>query len=237
MIFAKSLLAATMLAASLPASAQGLPQGFVRLRDVAPTIVQDMRYAGFDNFTRQPVPGYQAPACILTERAARALVMVQEKLQQQGRTLVVHDCYRPERAVAHFVRWVGQGGGTDRKWYPETRRSHLIAKGYVGRRSAHARGSTVDLSIAGSNPASSLGSSGCGASLPASLDFGTGFDCFDEKSRTESRAVGDEARANRRLLVGLMRQAGFRNYAGEWWHFTLADEPFRRGFDFPVTER
>ncbi|WP_348628543.1 M15 family metallopeptidase [Mesorhizobium sp. WSM3882] len=32
------------------------------------------------------------------------------------------------------------------------------------------------------------------------------------------------------------RAAGFRNYAREWWHFTLADEPFpKQRFDFPVT--
>ncbi|TIT94355.1 MAG: hypothetical protein E5W43_26545, partial [Mesorhizobium sp.] len=35
---------------------------------------------------------------------------------------------------------------------------------------------------------------------------------------------------------GAMRAAGFRNYAREWWHFTLADEPFpKQRFDFPVT--
>ncbi|MFA6206819.1 MAG: peptidase M15, partial [Methylocystis sp.] len=39
------------------------PPGFTRLADVAPTIVQEMRYAGADNFTGAPVPGYDAPQC------------------------------------------------------------------------------------------------------------------------------------------------------------------------------
>jgi D-alanyl-D-alanine dipeptidase len=217
------------------ARADALPQGFVRLSGIAPSIVQDMRYAGYDNFTRSPVPGYQAASCILTEPAAKALARVQQRIEASGRTLVVHDCYRPRRAVASFVRWVGRGGGTDRKWYPETPRGDLISKGYIGRNSAHSRGSTVDVSIARREAPAGAGATGCGAKLPASLDFGTGFDCFDEKSRTASKAVPAEAQANRRLLVELMRNEGFRNYAGEWWHFTLANEPFpRQGFDFAV---
>jgi D-alanyl-D-alanine dipeptidase len=32
-----------------------------------------------------------------------------------------------------------------------------------------------------------------------------------------------------------MSRHGFRNYAKEWWHFTLRDEPYRSTyFDFPV---
>jgi D-alanyl-D-alanine dipeptidase len=43
--------------ASLPASAAEMPADFVYLRDIDPTIQQDMRYAGADNFTARPVPG------------------------------------------------------------------------------------------------------------------------------------------------------------------------------------
>ena len=76
---------------------------------------------------------------------------------------------------------------------------------------------------------------GCGADDVATLDFGTGFDCFDPKSATATTAVGKNARSNRRRLVALMRDANFRNYAAEWWHFTLQNEPFSsRRFDFPV---
>ncbi|TJX32362.1 MAG: D-alanyl-D-alanine dipeptidase, partial [Mesorhizobium sp.] len=47
---------------------------------------------------------------------------------------------------------------------------------------------------------------------------------------------GTEAAANRKLLVDAMGAGGFRNYAREWWHFTLDQEPFQKQrFDFPVT--
>ena len=35
----------------------GLPRGFVYLRDVDPTILQDIRYAGSHNFVGRPIKG------------------------------------------------------------------------------------------------------------------------------------------------------------------------------------
>ena len=42
-----------------------LPAGFSKLKDVAPNIIQDMRYYGSHNFTGNPVPGYKIPECWL----------------------------------------------------------------------------------------------------------------------------------------------------------------------------
>ena len=56
-----------------PALGAQLPPGFVYLRDVAPDVLQDMRYAGLDNFTGRKVPGYDAPQCILRREVAEAL--------------------------------------------------------------------------------------------------------------------------------------------------------------------
>ena len=47
-----------------------MPGDFVALRDVEPSILQEMRYATPHNFTGAPVVGYLAPACILTRPAA-----------------------------------------------------------------------------------------------------------------------------------------------------------------------
>ena len=43
-----------------PARAQTLPGGFAFLRDIDPSILQDIRYAGSNNFTGRPLPGYEA---------------------------------------------------------------------------------------------------------------------------------------------------------------------------------
>ncbi len=49
-----------IIACSVPAHAQALPGGFVFLRDVDPTIIQDIRYAGSNNFVGRPLRGYEA---------------------------------------------------------------------------------------------------------------------------------------------------------------------------------
>jgi len=42
-------------------------------------------------------------------------------------------------------------------------------------------------------------------------------------------------RINRLLLKTLLEKQGFKNYAKEWWHFTLRDEPFPQTyFDFVI---
>ena len=70
--------------AAAPCKAEEMPKDFVYLRDVDPTIQQDMRYAGADNFTGRPVPGYDAPECVLVRQAAEALKAVQAELKAEG---------------------------------------------------------------------------------------------------------------------------------------------------------
>jgi zinc D-Ala-D-Ala dipeptidase len=95
-----------MLLLPAPALAgSALPRGFVYLRDVDPTIVQDIRYAGSHNFVGRPIRGYLAAECILSAAAANALKAVQRMLAEKKLSLIVWDCYRPKRAVDDFFRW------------------------------------------------------------------------------------------------------------------------------------
>src|SRR4051812_4397769 len=57
-----------LLIAATPCAAEDMATGFVYLRDVDPTILQDMRYAGPGNFTGHAVPGYDAPECVLVRK-------------------------------------------------------------------------------------------------------------------------------------------------------------------------
>jgi D-alanyl-D-alanine dipeptidase len=221
---------------SLPAHAADLPPGFVRLAAVDPTIRQDIRYAGSANFLGRPAKGYEAAACILTEAAAKALALAQKNVTTEGLTLVVFDCYRPIRAVADFVAWTGQDGPPDPRWHPNVRRGDLIAEGYIGEHSSHSRGSTVDVALASAD-GDAAPEPDCGAERAGTLDFATGFDCFDRRSYTAHSPLPLVAAGNRNRLLAAMRQAGFRNYSHEWWHFTLKAEPHKeQRFDFPVTD-
>jgi len=238
-----------LIAMSLPAQAlagSSLPKGFVHLRDIDPTIVQDIRYAGSHNFGR-PIRGYLAAECILSVAAANALETVQRRLAEKKLSLIVWDCYRPKRAVDDFLQWSRDPTHAEMKaeFYPRTDKEKLFALGYLARRSAHSRGSTVDLGIVPS------GSSSAPPPDPQSLkactspkgeryedgtiDFGTGYDCLDVLGNTSNALVGGTARRNRQTLKSYMQAAGFRPYAREWWHFELINEPFTRdGFDFEV---
>jgi len=223
---------------SLRAEAGDLPRGFVYLRDIVPDITQDMRYATRSNFMRKRLPGYGAGECVLTEAAAKALGKVQSAAVRENYTLVVFDCYRPQGAVDAMVSWVARGKGTDPDYFPNVPRSELIRQGYIGAKSSHARGSTVDVALDLLTDHAAAEKQVCSRRDRGTLDFGTPFDCFDPASKTASQAVSDAAQTYRKTLVDLMRKGGFKNYPGEWWHFTLQGEPFpNRSFDFAITPR
>jgi D-alanyl-D-alanine dipeptidase len=231
--------------------AQSLPTGFVYLRDVDASIVQDIRYAGAHNFVGRPIAGYEAGECVLTGKAARALGVVQAALATRQLSLIVWDCYRPARAVADFWRW-SLNAADDRmrpEFYPRIDKSRLFALGYIAKRSGHSRGSTVDLGIAPAGLTAAPAYDPTAAPRPClapagrrvdegAVDLGTSYDCMDAFAATDHQAVGKTAIENRRLLQTLMVRAGFAPYAKEWWHFQLGNEPFPgQVFDFPIKAR
>ena len=98
--------------ASAAAQAPKLPAGFVYLRDIDPSIIQDMRYAGANNFVSRPLKGYQAAECVVKREVGALLKSVQEELALQNLSLKMFDCYRPARAVADMVAWSRDGRET-----------------------------------------------------------------------------------------------------------------------------
>jgi D-alanyl-D-alanine dipeptidase len=220
-----------------------LPRGFVYLRDVAPEIRQDIRYATSRNFTGRPVAGYEAAECVLTRQTAFALRKVQERMPPM-RALKVYDCYRPERAVADFLAWAhdSREQRTKPDYYPTVDKARLFELGYISRGSLHSRGTAVDVTIVdlGDDPSGyPIATGECFRPYDQrahdnSLDFGTGYDCFHPLSATGSRAISDTARQNRNLLVYEMSLAGFENYHREWWHFDYREEPSKTAFDFTI---
>jgi len=237
---------ATLLMPAAACAGSPLPKGFVYLREVDPTIVQDIRYAGSHNFVGRPIKGYLAAECILSEPAATALKAVQGKLAAKDLSLIVWDCYRPKRAVDDFLQWSRDPARIEMKaeFYPHTDKQSLFALGYLAVRSAHSHGSTVDLGIVPSSfsfapqPGALPPLRPCTAPdrfVDGTIDFGTGYDCLDVLATTPNPRVGAVASANRQMLKSAMRDAGFRPYFREWWHFELANEPFHNGFDFEIT--
>jgi zinc D-Ala-D-Ala dipeptidase len=230
-----------------------LPELLVYLRDIDPSILQDMRYAGPDNFTGRRVPGYEAGECVLLREAAEALARVQQALLPRGLSLKVYDCYRPRRAVRAFVDWVegAAGAPADRllkRFHPNIDRRQLIADGYVATVSHHSRGDAVDLTLVELPPKPTAPFSSQAAYGPCTgpvrdrapdnaVDMGTGFDCFDRLSHTTAADITAAQARWRRTLVEAMAREGFRNYRKEWWHFTFAPARAARSFNAPILPR
>jgi D-alanyl-D-alanine dipeptidase len=245
--FASILLTAMELAG--PARAQSLPAGFTFLRDIDPSILQDIRYAGSNNFVGRPLAGYGAAECVVKREVGLALQRVQAALAPQRLSLKMLDCYRPARAVHDMVLWAQNGRETpaERRYNPAFSKKDLFRLGYIAEHSGHSTGAAIDLTLADlradNSGAFDPGKAYADCTAPAaarvpegSVDMGTGYDCSDPKAHTAANAITPSQRRWRNLLVAAMTKQGFVNYAKEWWHFSLpgAGGP---AYDFPITAR
>lgn len=199
-------------------------EGLVQIHEAIPDIAYDIRYYSTDNFVGARIDGYLKPTAYISREAAKALKEVQTELNSEGLGLKVFDAYRPQKAVDHFVRWGEVVGDTltKAKYYPEINKVRVFKLGYVARRSGHTRGSTIDLTI-------------INLVTKEELDMGSPWDFFGPISHHDTGLVGEFHTANRNKLRTLMLKHGFKEYANEWWHYTLKDEPYPDTyFDFDI---
>lgn len=197
---------------------------FVLLTDAVPDAILEIRYYGTYNFVGTRIDGYEAPIAMLTKKAAKALKAVSDDVMAQGYRLKIYDAYRPQKAVDHFVRWAADVADTTMKYcfYPNLDKSVLFEQDYIMAKSGHTRGSTVDLTL-------------FDMATGKELDMGGTFDWFGEESHPDYRGITDEQYAHRMILRTAMLSHGFKPLDSEWWHFTLADEPYPDTyFTFPL---
>lgn len=230
------ILAALLLAMSCRSQAvqkEYDPTDFVLVSDVIPDVILEIRYHSTFNFIGDRIPGYDEPIAVLTRRAADSLKAVSDELLQRGYRLKIYDAYRPQCAVDYFMAWA-QDVSDDRMrefFYPELEKAVIVPRGYVAERSSHTRGSTVDLTL-------------FDMATQKDVDMGCTFDYFGRASHPDvqpGEAIGayppiNEAQwHNRMILQEAMVRHGFNIYDCEWWHFTLADEPYPDTyFRFPL---
>ena len=200
--------------------------GFVLLSDHIPSIVQEIRYFSTYNFIGDRIDGYEEPVALLTIEAARALKAVANEMNVQGYRLKIFDAYRPAIAVKHFILWGIEDQDVRMKpyFYPDVEKQDLFSKGYIAKKSSHSRGSTVDLTLLDMRTGKEV-------------DMGSQFDWFGIESHPDYRGITEEQYDNRMFLRKAMIRNGFTPIDCEWWHFTLADEPYPdMYFSFPVSK-
>lgn len=220
-------LSALFLATSSTAAlASDVPADFNDVSQLSADIQVHMAYLGSNNFVGAPVDGYKANKCYLQQNAAKALVKVQQAAMANGYSLWIWDCYRPQRAVDHFMRWAADLADTSTKaeFYPNLAKDTLVG-GYIAEKSGHSRGSTVDLTLARQNAS--------GQWQP--IDMGSPFDLFDPISNVGAAGITKQQQEHRQLLESLMLSAGFKVYNMEWWHFTHQPPVYaEQYFDFVI---
>ena len=201
-------------------------ENFVAITDVVPDVILEIRYYSTYNFVGERIDGYEQPVALLTKQAADSLKVVSDELRKHGYRLKIWDSYRPQRAVNHFIRWAEDLNDTAMKriFYPMVDKSLLFEQNYIMARSGHSRGSTVDLTLVDEQTGKEL-------------DMGSMFDWFGTESHPDYMDLTSTQLANRLVLRHAMLSHGFKPIDSEWWHFTLAEEPFPDTyFDFPVRD-
>lgn len=203
------------------------PSQFVEIAEAVPDVILEIRYYSTYNFLGVRVDGYEEPVALLTRQAADSLRAVSDDLRRQGYCLKIFDAYRPQMAVDHFVRWGKDLADTAmrRCFYPMLDKSVLFEQEYIAYHSGHSRGSTVDLTLFDMRTG-------------REVDMGGTFDWFGPESHpdcggdpvTGTYIPNDTITArqfnNRMILRRAMLSHGFNPLDNEWWHFTLAGEPF-----------
>lgn len=225
----KKLLSIIAIVFGMALSAQGQ---LVRLTDVVPDAILEIRYYSTYNFVGERIDGYESPVALLTREAADSLRAVSDDVKQMGYRLKVYDAYRPQRAVDHFVRWAANIPDTLMRayFYPEVDKSLLFVQGYIAEKSGHTRGSTVDLTL-------------FDMKTEKEVDMGGTFDFFGVESHPDfcgdpdtdtfigtyspaGRTITPQQFHNRMILRKAMLRHGFKPIDTEWWHFTLKNEPY-----------
>lgn len=175
-------------------------EGFVDVGDFIKESYVNMIYSTSDNFTGRDLYG-SFNRCFLRKEVASMLKKAHSILKKQNPelTFLIYDCLRP-RSV-QWGMW---------KIVKNTPEQKYVA--YPGRGSVHNYGAAVDLTLA--------------AKDGTPVDMGTFIDYFGKKAQPRYEPLmikkGELSKSqikNRRLLRSVMRKAGFRAIASEWWHF------------------
>ena len=147
----------------------------------------ELKYATTDNFLKQKV--YDCPSCFLRVSTIKALLKVNDSLQQIGYHIKFFDCYRPLDVQKKM--W---------KIMPNT---NYVANPKRG--SVHNRGGAIDITLVDS--------------IGNELDMGTPFDHFGVEAHHYYSKLPEDVLKNRKLLKSVMEYYNFKSIYSEWWHY------------------
>jgi D-alanyl-D-alanine dipeptidase len=142
----------------------------------------------------------------MIERLLKAAKVISEK----GYRLHIYQIYRSPETQANRRNELYEQLKQKYPDYDETEILRLLNIGIAGVGGGHQTGGAVDMGLCDKEG--------------RELDMGTQYSEHNQKTKTRCKALTDEQRRNRRILVDAMQRAGFVNYPAEWWHFSYGDK-------------
>jgi zinc D-Ala-D-Ala dipeptidase len=188
------LLLGSLLAAAGTVAPSTNDLAWVNLRDIAPTIRIELRYATSRNIAHNPLyPCGMQP--MIRAGVARCLIAADTTLRRYNCRLKIWDAYRPPGAQA-------------RLWQLAPNNDY-VANPQNGSGSLHVWGVAVDATIVDD--------------LGQALSMPTDFDDFTPASMFHYTGANPLVRSHLYLLQRAMMNAGFDGQRTEWWHFSAND--------------
>lgn len=150
---------------------------------------------------------------ILRESVCDKLNKVAIKLEKSNYFLKIFDAYRSyenqKKSWENRLRETKRDNPNLTEEEIERITSLKVAKPTKGH-GGHQTGGAVDLTI--------INAEG------KELDMGTQYEEYSEKTITHSKFITEEQMKNRKLLEQLLKEEGFVNFPGEWWHYCYGDK-------------
>ncbi len=177
--------------------------GYVNVAEKDSSILVSLMYARDDNFMGRCLYDDLREA-YLHKDAINPLLKAQQILRAKypDYHLIIFDAARPMHIQQQM--WNAVKG---------TRQQNYVSNPAHGG-GLHNYGLAVDISIVNAK----------GDTIP----MGTKVDHLGREAHTDYTAISSEALQNRRLLISVMREAGFRSLPSEWWHFNLVSRNVAR---------
>lgn len=194
----------TATAQPLSPTAQYLDSlGYINITEQDKNIFVSLMYARDDNFTGKVLYDDLREAYLHPD-AITPLLKAQQLLRQAHPDyhLMIFDAARPMYIQQQM--WDVVKG---------TRQQNYVSNPAHGG-GLHNYGLAVDVSIANTQ----------GDTIP----MGTIVDHLGLEAHTDFTVLPAEALQNRKLLISIMREAGFRSLPSEWWHFNLVSRQVAR---------
>ena len=199
---------------------------FVIITEEIPEILTELRYYTSYNFIGKKINGYEEPVAIIKKEVIKYLKNVSDYFKNDGYLIKIWDSYRPQKAVDQFNNWLNNSDEEMKLYfYPNIPKSKLINT-YISKFSNHSKGYSIDLTLVN-------------LTTGKEIDFGTGYDYFNEMSETNYYNKSDynnnkDKHDMRQYLKEIMEKYNFENDPKEWYHYTFKYKGEKIYYNFTV---